>query len=99
MWVIARIVRLGARRGNARQSRTGGRMSHTITPELPDTGAARIGGPDCVLGEDEVRAFVREQLGRFDLDGASVCLLVPDGTRSCPCRSCCRPSTAPCTAA
>lgn len=28
--------------------------------------------------------FVRRQLAGVDLDGRSVCLLVPDGTRSCP---------------
>ena len=59
-------------------------MSHTIAPGTPVIGAMRIGGPDRVLGEDEVRAFVREQLARVDVDGASVCVLVPDGTRSCP---------------
>jgi nickel-dependent lactate racemase len=50
----------------------------------PTTGAARIGGPDRLLSEDEVRTFVRDQLDRLDVDGASVCLLVPDATRSCP---------------
>ena len=30
------------------------------------------------------RAFVREQLAAVDLDGRSVCVIVPDGTRSCP---------------
>ena len=45
---------------------------------------ARIGGPAGVLGEDEVRAFVHQQLAGVDLDGRSVCVLVPDGTRSCP---------------
>jgi lactate racemase len=59
-------------------------MSHTIAPGTPVIGAMRIGGPDRVLGEDEVRAFVQEQLARVDVDGASVCVLVPDGTRSCP---------------
>ena len=48
------------------------------------TEAARIGGPDGVLSEDEVRAFVHQQLAAADLDGRSVCVLVPDGTRSCP---------------
>ena len=59
-------------------------MSQTITPGTPAAGAARIGGHDRVLGEDEVRAFVSEQLARVEVDGASVCLLVPDRTRSCP---------------
>ena len=30
------------------------------------------------------RAFVREQLAAVDLDGRSVCVLVPDATRGCP---------------
>jgi nickel-dependent lactate racemase len=46
--------------------------------------AVRIGGPSGVLSEDQVRAFVHEQLAAADLDGRSVCVLVPDGTRSCP---------------
>ncbi|GCD92927.1 lactate racemase domain-containing protein [Embleya hyalina] len=45
---------------------------------------AQIGGPGTVLAEDRVRAFVAEQLAGEDLDGRSVCLVVPDGTRSCP---------------
>ncbi len=31
-----------------------------------------------------MRAFVRDQLAEVDLDGRSVCILVPDGTRTCP---------------
>ncbi|MYS86746.1 lactate racemase domain-containing protein [Embleya scabrispora] len=45
---------------------------------------AQIGGPGAVLPEARVRAFVAEQLADEDLDGRSVCLVVPDGTRSCP---------------
>jgi len=45
---------------------------------------ARIGGPDGVLSDEQVRGFVLEQLGSVPLDGKSVCVLVPDGTRSCP---------------
>lgn len=43
-----------------------------------------IAGPGSVLTEDDVRAFVAEHLGDEDLDGRSVCVLVPDATRSCP---------------
>jgi nickel-dependent lactate racemase len=43
-----------------------------------------IGGPSKVLTEDEIRAFVQENLSGADIDGKSVCLVVPDGTRSCP---------------
>ncbi|MBO1767069.1 lactate racemase domain-containing protein [Allobranchiibius sp. GilTou38] len=46
--------------------------------------ATRVGGVEGVLGEDEVRRFVRERLDSVDLDGRSVCVLVPDGTRTCP---------------
>jgi nickel-dependent lactate racemase len=46
--------------------------------------AARVGGADRVLSEREVADFVAEQLAGIDADGRSVCVLVPDGTRSCP---------------
>jgi nickel-dependent lactate racemase len=46
--------------------------------------AASIGGPDQVLPEDRVTAFVADQLAGQDLDGASVCVVIPDATRSCP---------------
>jgi nickel-dependent lactate racemase len=46
--------------------------------------ARRLGGTEGVLTDDQVRAFVREQLATVDLDGRSVCILVPDGTRTCP---------------
>ncbi|MEV0151339.1 MULTISPECIES: lactate racemase domain-containing protein [unclassified Nonomuraea] len=44
----------------------------------------RIGGADAVLTEAQIRSFVAERLAEEDLDGRSVCLVVPDGTRSCP---------------
>ncbi|CAA9310945.1 MAG: Novel D-mannonate dehydrogenase [uncultured Friedmanniella sp.] len=43
-----------------------------------------VGGPGQRLGEEQVTAFVADALARADLDGASVCLVVPDGTRTCP---------------
>lgn len=43
-----------------------------------------IGGPDQVLDEDRIRAFVLDRLGSLDLRDASVCVLVPDATRSMP---------------
>ncbi len=48
------------------------------------TGVAQIGGPHDVLTEDEIQAFVHAELETAQLDGRSVCVLVPDGTRSCP---------------
>jgi nickel-dependent lactate racemase len=57
----------------------------TQTDPLPrDTNAALVGGADRVLSDHDVRAFIAEQLAATDLDGRSVCVLVPDGTRSCP---------------
>jgi len=46
--------------------------------------AAVVGGPDQRLTDDQVREFVAARLGAADLDGQSVCVIVPDGTRSCP---------------
>src|SRR5712691_1676392 len=43
-----------------------------------------IGGPGGVLGADQITAFVRDQLATAPVDGRSVCVLVPDGTRTCP---------------
>ncbi|HEX4019056.1 MAG TPA: lactate racemase domain-containing protein [Frankiaceae bacterium] len=45
---------------------------------------AEVGGPQTVLTDDEVDGFVRAQLAGAALDGRSVCVLVPDATRSCP---------------
>ncbi|MDT5031477.1 MAG: hypothetical protein QOC94_1648, partial [Actinoplanes sp.] len=43
-----------------------------------------IGGPDGVRTDAEVRDFVVESLAGAQLTGRSVCVIVPDGTRSCP---------------
>ena len=59
-------------------------MTHTATPESASAGAARIGGPGAVLDDEQIRGFVRDQLAAVPLDGRSVCVIVPDGTRSCP---------------
>ena len=59
-------------------------MADTIIPRPSVAGAARIGGPQDILTDDQVRAFVHEQLDAADLDGRSVCVLVPDTTRTCP---------------
>ena len=45
---------------------------------------ARIGRAGEVLSDEQIRAFVHEQLTAVDLDGRSLCVIVPDGTRSCP---------------
>src|SRR4051812_25462043 len=57
-------------------------MMHTATQEVAP--AVAIGSAADVLADDQVRAFVHEQLAAAPLDGRSVCVLVPDGTRSCP---------------
>jgi lactate racemase len=63
-------------------------MTSTLDPAatpLADASRARlIGGPGAVLTPDEVTAFVAEALAGEDLDGRSVCLVIPDGTRSSP---------------
>jgi nickel-dependent lactate racemase len=46
--------------------------------------AALIGGPSRVLTDVQVTQFVHDQLDEVDVDGRSVCVVVPDGTRSCP---------------
>ncbi|AGL19860.1 lactate racemase domain-containing protein [Actinoplanes sp. N902-109] len=46
--------------------------------------AARIGNASTVLTDEQVSAFIAEQLGAYPFDGRSVCVLVPDGTRTCP---------------
>ena len=43
-----------------------------------------VGGPDDVLTDKALAQFVVEALDATDLDGARVCVIVPDGTRSCP---------------
>lgn len=45
---------------------------------------AQVGGPGRTLSPDQVRDFVRSRLDAVDLDGRSLCVIVPDGTRSCP---------------
>jgi nickel-dependent lactate racemase len=45
---------------------------------------AQLGGPTQALSEEQITAFVGEQLASVDLDGRSLCVLVPDDTRSCP---------------
>jgi nickel-dependent lactate racemase len=46
--------------------------------------AALTGGSGTLLSREQVLAFVEEQLGGDEYDGRSVCVVVPDATRSCP---------------
>ena len=58
-------------------------MTATVAP-LAVRPAPQVDGVDRWVTNKQVREFVREQLAAVDLDGRSVCVLVPDGTRSCP---------------
>ena len=42
------------------------------------------GGPDASLRPDDVRELAGEAFAALDLDGRSLCLVVPDATRVCP---------------
>jgi nickel-dependent lactate racemase len=59
-------------------------MTETLNPTVSSGTAVSIGGPNEVLTDEQVRTFVSAQLEGVDLDGRSVCVLVPDGTRTCP---------------
>jgi hypothetical protein len=45
--------------------------------------AARLGDATTVLDDDTVSTFIAEQLAAHPVDGRSVCVLVPDATRTC----------------
>jgi nickel-dependent lactate racemase len=62
---------------------TGGPVSADADPGRDD-GTRFIGGANGVLSEQQVTEFIAESLGALDLDGRSVCVVVPDATRSCP---------------
>jgi nickel-dependent lactate racemase len=53
-----------------------------MTSTLHNT--AMVGGSEQVLSEREVQRFVTDSMDGVDLDGRSLCVVVPDGTRSCP---------------
>jgi len=59
----------------------------TLIGEVPPglaASAARIGDATTVLDERQVQDFIREQLDTYPFEGKSVCVLVPDATRTCP---------------
>jgi len=45
---------------------------------------ATVGGTTGPLGAEEVDRFVRSALESVDLDGRSLCVVIPDATRRCP---------------
>ena len=60
-------------------------MTTTAAGASTCSGPARtLGGPDRLLRDDEVAGFVHAALAEVDLDGRSMCVLVPDATRTCP---------------
>src|SRR3954451_3123338 len=59
----------------------------TLIGQLPPglaASAARVGDASTVLDDGAVSAFIAEQLAAHPFDGRSVCVLVPDHTRTCP---------------
>lgn len=59
----------------------------TLIGDLPPglaASAAREGDATTVLADEQVTAFVTDQLAAHPFDGRSVCVLVPDATRTCP---------------
>src|SRR4029453_9487105 len=56
---------------------------YSVDPGDP-TRARTIGGVGERLAPEDVNRFVREAFSTADLDGKRVCLVVPDGTRTCP---------------
>ena len=63
--------------------RAGSEDSYGTDPGDPAR-AVTIGGAGQVLAPDEVSRFVLETLREAPVDGKRVCLVVPDGTRTCP---------------
>ncbi len=54
-------------------------MVHSVGSDV-----RRIGGDGELLSERATERFIEECLGSEPLDGRSLCVLVPDATRSCP---------------
>ena len=61
----------------------GASISYGTDPGDPSR-ADIVGGVGERLSDDEVTAFVTRALAGADLDDKRVCLVVPDGTRTCP---------------
>ncbi|WP_375490017.1 lactate racemase domain-containing protein [uncultured Jatrophihabitans sp.] len=56
----------------------------TVPPTSTTAGARTIGGTGDPLAEETVTRFVADALADVDLDGRTVCIVIPDSTRSCP---------------
>jgi nickel-dependent lactate racemase len=59
-------------------------MTTTLSTAASVDAVQTIGGVGERLTPGEVTSFVTQVLGAADLDGKRVCLVVPDGTRTCP---------------
>ena len=59
-------------------------MTDTVGGRRSVAETVTLGGPSEVLADADVARFIANQLVSAGLDGASVCVLVPDGTRTCP---------------
>ncbi|MHA6513127.1 lactate racemase domain-containing protein [Tessaracoccus sp. Z1128] len=46
--------------------------------------AATVGGPETTLTEEQIRRFVADAVGAYDVAGKRITLVVPDGTRHAP---------------
>ncbi len=54
------------------------------SPVRPARGVTEIGGPGEVLSDTQIQDFIAAGLATAGLEGRSVCVLVPDATRTCP---------------
>ena len=59
-------------------------MSIVSAPESVRTALRTVGGAGDPLPDETVTRFIADALAEVDLDGKTVCLIVPDATRSCP---------------
>src|SRR5690625_4505981 len=63
-----------------------GAMSEPTTPTIDPVPeglaerAALLGGTEGILTDEQIREFVAGQLASTEVDGKSVCLIIPDGT-------------------
>lgn len=52
--------------------------------DVPAVTSDLVGGAHQHVSDEQLRAFVQQNLAAVDLDGKDVALVIPDGTRSCP---------------
>jgi lactate racemase len=72
---------LAARHSVAMTTTTDGKASGAV---LSETETAVLGGSGEILQPDQVSEFVARALAGAQLENQRVCLVVPDGTRTCP---------------